>query len=124
LAAQSSTEVDACAAAYPLPSSICEICGLKISPLELSGIDVLFDVQHPKTPGLHIEESSENFAEIISVLVAARDRNFVNVHRSEQEQVLGVFHPGAMDSFRGIASVGLPIDSAKVIRVSAEFSRD
>jgi hypothetical protein len=58
---------------------ICEICGLKIS----SGIDVLFDVQHSETPGLHVEESPENFAEIVSVLVAARDGNLVDVHRSE-----------------------------------------
>ena len=49
----------------------------------LSGIDVLFDVQHSKAAGLHIEESPENLAEIISVLVAARDGNLVDVHRSE-----------------------------------------
>ena len=85
---------------------------------------MLFDVQHSKTPGLHVEETPENFAEIISVLVAARDGNLVDVHRSEQQQVLGMFHPGAMNAFGRIATVGLAVNPAKVIRVTMEFSCD
>ena len=85
---------------------------------------MLFDVQRSKTAGLHIEEASENFAKIVGILVAAGDGDFVDVHRSEQQQVLRVFHPGAMNSFGGIATISLAVDAAKIIRVAMEFSRD
>jgi hypothetical protein len=85
---------------------------------------VLFEVQRPKTAGLHVKEASENLAKIIRILVAAGDSDFVDVHRCEKQQVFRVFHPGAMDPFSGIASVGLAVNATKVVRVPMEFSRD
>ena len=79
-------------------------------------------MQRSKTTGLHIKKTPENLTKIIGILVPAGHGDFVDVQRGEQEQVLRVFHSGAMNAFGGIAAVGLAVNTAEVIGVAMEFT--
>ena len=84
---------------------------------------MLSGVQRAKTAWLHIKETPENFSKIIGILITAGHCDFVDVHRRKQKQVFRVFHPGAMDAFRGIAPIRLSVDPPEIIRVAMEFPR-
>ena len=80
-------------------------------------------VQSAKTPRLHIKETAENLSKVVGILVTGRDGDFVDIHRGKKEQIFGVFHPGAMDAFRGMATIGLSIDPPEIVGVAMEFPR-
>ena len=85
---------------------------------------MLFHVQGPKPPWLHVEKSPEHSTEIIGIFIPACDRNLVDVHASEKEEVFGMLHSNAVNTFCRIAPVSLPIDTPEVIWISIKLSCD